>query len=136
MMKLKLSTPVRLAGLAGLIAVALLMSTGSDVSGQAANCGMQLNQAPVIFCDTFDQPFPVTNRSGQLDGTVWGVSRLAGGRPIWKDSILDGCNGPQAASSLGATDVIVCNGQVRQSVDDNTDVTVLAMYPKQPFDFA
>ena len=33
-------------------------------------------------------------------------------------------------------DVIICNGQLRESSNDHGDVTVLAMYPKQPFDFA
>jgi hypothetical protein len=122
-----------LIGLAGAIA---FMSGGNIVSGQSGSCGMQLNQTPAVFCETFDQPSPVTNRSGQLNGTLWGVSRLAGGNNTWKNSILEGCNGPQAASPNGATDVIICNGQLRQSVDDNHDVTVLAMYPKQPFDFA
>jgi len=100
---------------------------------------MQLNQSAVVFCDTFDQPSPVTNRAGQLNGTLWGVSRVLGGSTglaAWNNSTLDGCNGPQPASSVGATDVVVCNGQLRESVDDNYDVSVLAIYPKQPFDFA
>jgi hypothetical protein len=115
------------------------ISAGDSVSGQANSCGMQLNQSPAIFCETFDQPSPVFNRSGQLNGTLWGVSRVLGGATAlvgWKDSVMDGCNGPQAASVVGATDVIICNGQLRESVDDNTDVSVLALYPKQPFDFA
>ncbi|MEQ1384020.1 hypothetical protein ABLW58_25550, partial [Salmonella enterica] len=40
-------------------------------------------------------------------------------------------------------DVIICNGQLREASNDNNSgafeagtVTVLAMYPKQPFDFA
>jgi hypothetical protein len=122
-----------LFGLAGAVA---FMSGGDILSGQGGNCGMQLNQASVVFCETFDQPSPVTNRSGQLNGTLWGVSRLAGGNNTWINSTLDGCNGPQPASPIGATDVIICNGQLRESVDDNHDVTVLAIYPKQPFDFA
>ncbi len=113
-----------------------LMSGGNDISGQSNSCGMQMNTSPAIFCDTFDFPFPVTNRSGQLNGKVWGVSRLSGGGLGWKDSMLEGCNGPQPASPVGATDVIICNGQLRQSQDDNHDVTMMAMYPKQPFDFA
>jgi hypothetical protein len=119
----------------------VIVSAGDRLAGQAGafTCGMQMNQTPVVFCDTFDQPSPITNRSGQLNGTVWGVSRVLGGGTVeggWKDSILDGCAGPQAASGVNATDVIICNGQLRESVDDNTDVSVLAMYPKQPFDFA
>jgi len=111
-------------------------SGSQDVSGQANACGMQRNEAAVVFCDTFDQPFPVTNRAGQLNGTLWGVSRLRGSSTHWKESIIDTCAGSQPASPVGATDVIVCNGQLRESTDDDNDVTVLAMYPKQPFDFA
>ena len=120
------------------IAIALaVISNEKTASGQGANpCGMQLNQQPVIFCDTFDFPRAVTNRSGQLDGVIWGVSRVAGRGVDWKDSILDGCNGPQAASATNASDVIICNGRLRTSQDDNHDVTAMAMYPKQPFDWA
>jgi hypothetical protein len=116
-------------GLVGLIA----LGEGAFVSGQGGSCGMQLNTSPAIFCDTFDQPYPVTNRSGQLNGTVWGVSRLAGGTYRWMPSLIAGCNGniPVAPPN----DVIVCNGQLRQSTDDGGNVTVLALYPKQPFDF-
>jgi hypothetical protein len=39
-------------------------------------------------------------------------------------------------TAQSAKDVVVCNGQLRQASNDNGDVTVLAMYPKQPFDFA
>jgi hypothetical protein len=30
------------------------------------------------FCDTFNKPAGIGNRSGELDGTVWGVSRQLG----------------------------------------------------------
>ena len=115
----------------------IVMSTPGDVSGQqAAACGMQRNEAPVVFCETFDQPFPVANRAGQLNGTLWGVSRLRGQGTHWATSTLDACDGPRPASPIGATDLIVCNGRLRESTNDDGDVTVLAMYPKQPFDFA
>lgn len=108
-----------------------------SVPGHAqSNCGMQLNDTAVIFCDTFSQAHPVTNRSGQLDPVVWGVSRLAGSGDQWATGTIDGCNGSQPSSGVGATDVIVCGGQLRESVNDDGNVTVLAMYPKQPFDFA
>jgi hypothetical protein len=129
----------KLSALIGVLGAMVVMSHGDTVSGQGNFCGMQLNQAQVVFCETFDQPSPVTNRSGQMNGTLWGVSRLYGGSTDltqWHDSTLDGCNGPQPASVNGATDLIVCNGQLRESSDDNHDVSVLAMYPKQPFDFA
>ena len=126
----------RLALTFALICVSGLLSSNGDVSGQANNCGMLKNDAPVIFCDTFDAPNPVTNRSGQLNGTVWGVSRVTGRGIEWPNSTMDGCNGPQAASPVGATDVIICNGQLRTSLHDNHDVTTMALYPKQPFDWA
>jgi hypothetical protein len=125
--------------LIGVIGAFLIMSAGDAVIGQGTSCGMQTNQSPAVFCETFDQPSPVFNRSGQLNGTLWGVSRLLGGGTgvvVFNSSTLTGCAGPQAASPVGATDVIICNGQLRESVDDNYDVSVLAMYPKQPFDFA
>jgi hypothetical protein len=108
------------------------------VSGQSNNCGLQLG-GPFAFCETFDQPSPVTNRSGQLNGTLWGVSRLTGAPSTdyannWSKSTMDTCNGRQQVQP--DTDVIICNGQARESSFDNFTVTALAMYPKQPFDFA
>ena len=38
---------------------------------------MQLGSTPA-FCDTFDTAAGIGNRSGQLNGTVWGVSRWTG----------------------------------------------------------
>jgi hypothetical protein len=116
----------------GVIAVTA-MAGGDSASGQANSCGMILNDTPAIFCETFDQPFPITNRSGQLDGTLWGVSR-AGGGIEWNTSTLDTCNGPVNVNP--PNDVIVCNGQMRQSLEDGGGVYVLAAYPKQPFDWA
>jgi hypothetical protein len=129
-------------GTMGVVAMMILAGKWNALSLQAANaCGMQKNDTAVAFCETFDQPFPVTNRSGQLNGTLWGVSRLTGHTNLsgvadgWKPSTIAACNGNQPAQP-DATDVIVCNGQVRETTNDNDDVTVLAMYPKQPFDFA
>ncbi len=121
--------------LLGVAAAFAVMSGWSVVSGQSNPCGMQLNQQAVIFCDTFDFAHPVTNRAGQMDGVLWGVSRVAGGGLTWRDSTIDACNGAQPASAVGATDVIICNGRLRQSHHDNNDVTAMAMYPKQPFDW-
>jgi hypothetical protein len=108
---------------------------------------MQLGTA-VSFCDTFDSPAGTGNRSGQLNGTVWGVSRWTGDMNFgssykvpWVSSKLVGCNGPQ--STRPDTDIIICNGQMRQATNDNATgayeagtVTALTIYPKQPFNFA
>jgi hypothetical protein len=119
-------------------------SSPTPVSG---NCGLQLGGA-VSFCETFDKKNPgIQSRSGDLDPNVWGVSRtqalvnsgqgLANAYPA---STMVGCNG--STKVLPPNDIMICNGQLRQSSNDNPTgsyegggVTVLAMYPKQPFDF-
>jgi hypothetical protein len=117
-------------------------------SPTTGNCGMQLGGAPA-FCETFDAPSGIGNRSGQLNGTIWGISRGTGDMNFgadwavpWVKATLDGCNGSQPAQP-DETDLIICNGQLREATNDNATgafeagtVTVLAMYPKQPFDFA
>lgn len=115
-----------------------------------ANCGMQLGSA-VTFCDTFDAPKGNGNRAGDLDGNVWGVSRGAGGGGLnfgqafynrWNQTALTKCDGSSVRVNA-PNDVIICNGQLREASNDNNsltfdsgDVITLAMYPKQPFDFA
>jgi hypothetical protein len=93
------------------------------------------------FCETFDKPFPVTNRAGQLNGTLWGVSRATGTNNLgqgqyadWGITELLGCS--RTTTVQPKNDVIVCNGQLREAVNDLHGVTALALYPKQPFDFA
>src|SRR5262249_8093934 len=80
-------------------------------------------------------------RTGDLDPNVWGVSRLLApglhnpnGANASAPTQLVGCDGVIVVSP--PHDVMICNGQLREAVNDNTNVTVLAMYPKQPFDFA
>jgi len=109
---------------------------------------MQLGSA-VIFCETFDKKNPgIPSRTGDLDPNVWGVSRTtantnfgAGMYNAWARTDIIGCNGTVNVVPTG--DVIVCNGQFRQASNDNPalvydtgTVTAMAMYPKQPFDFA
>jgi hypothetical protein len=121
--------------LGGLVAAIMLAPTGNEsLSGQGTTCGMQLNQMPVIFCDTFDQPFPITNRSGQLNGVLWGVSRMNGAGPMWNAHSLVHCDGPRIVAP--PNDVVICNGRLRVGHNDNGSVTALQLYPKQPFDFA
>src|SRR6185437_15175192 len=48
-------------------------------ASQAASIGCQFFTSPgttPIFCDTFDQPMGIGNRSGELNGLIWGVSRI------------------------------------------------------------
>jgi hypothetical protein len=109
---------------------------------------MQLGNAPVIFCDTFDRPQGIGNRAGDLDGNVWGVSRttglfnFGGLYNVWNSTLIQKCDGSTPRVNA-PNDVIICDGQLREAVNDNNPgafeagtVVVLAMYPKQPFDFA
>jgi hypothetical protein len=110
------------------------------------SCGMQLNENPVAFCETFDQPSPVTNRSGEMNGELWGVQRTTGfvtyGEPFaWANAQVDLCSSevPVQAES----DLRVCSGQLRDGTNDNPSggfelggTIALTMYAKQPFDFA
>jgi hypothetical protein len=99
------------------------------------------NLAQVAFCDTFDAPSPngAGTRSGDLDGVVWGVSRATSddnpGQSSnfhWNATQQSVCGGQTVAPER---DVVICNGQLVESVTDGGAVTVLAMYPRQPFDF-
>jgi hypothetical protein len=109
---------------------------------------MQLG-GPVILCYPFDTVNPgIPSRTGGLDPNVWGVSRATGfvnfGQTqynTWAPTRLITCNGTTTVTP--PNDVIVCNGQLREASNDNPTgvfddggVTSLAMYPKQPFDFA
>jgi hypothetical protein len=124
-----------------------LSTTPPPVPG---NCGQQLGASPVVFCDTFDAPGGTATRSGDLDGNVWGVSRAIGGGinfgqgqwNQWNATVINKCDGSNPVVKAPA-DIIICNGQLREASNDNNslqfeagDVTSLAMYPKQPFDFA
>jgi len=109
---------------------------------------MQLG-GTAIFCDTFDNKNPgIPSRTGDLDPNVWGVSRAG---PVnlgqglyngWSSTLLRTCNNGTPIVKA-PSDIIICNGQLREASNDNPTrqfdagyVNVLAMYPKQPFDFA
>jgi hypothetical protein len=113
---------------------------------------MQTNSSATAFCDTFDAPSTVVSRTGQLNNSVWGVSRnltwVSLGQPWpYATTRINACGTMQDV--LPGKDVQICNGQLRESSNDNLvggldpaagfdggAVSVLAMYPKQPFDFA
>jgi hypothetical protein len=107
-------------------------------AAQALQCGL----VQVAFCDTFDAPTANaagSTRSGDLDGVIWGVSRATsddnpgqGSYFKWNATHHSICG----SQTVGPPrDVIICNGQLVESVTDGEAVTVLAMYPRQPFDF-
>lgn len=119
----------------GLLAAPVAVATPAAVG---AACGL----AQAAFCDTFDAPSPngAGTRSGDLDGLVWGVSRVTsddnpgqGSNYSWLATHRTTC-GTQTVGP--ERDLAICNGQLVESVTDGDNVTALAMYPRQPFDFA
>lgn len=133
---------MRLAALLALLLVCAFFVTDGPrrTPGAAAtgNCGLTTPS----FCDSFDNPSPITNRSGQLDGSIWGVSRFTGNTNgfgnlynAWSQTQIQLCDGSSPIVQP-PNDIRICNGQLREATTDNGTVTVLAMYPKQPFDFA
>ena len=122
-----------------LVAVALVLPVQAQQipTAQPNTCGLD---APA-FCETFDLEGGGAARNGDLP-EYWGVSRFIGGGTnpgqgsynAWGDTDLVGCAGTTPV--FPPNDVQICNGQLREATNDLGDVTVLAMYPKQPFDFA
>ena len=111
----------------------LAANWGSWGTTGTAKCGL----TNVAFCETFDSPAGTGNRSGQLNGTLWGASRVTGTEPsdLWASTTT--LTTPCGQSTVAPpSDIAICNGQMFDSVNDNYTVTSLAMYPKQPFDFA
>jgi len=110
---------------------------------QIAGCVFQTAPGAVpAFCDTFDRPFTNNGtRSGALDGVVWGVSRATShDNPSqrllynWSGTQLNLCG--TMVPVLPPNDVAICNGQLVESINDNSHTDTLAMYPRQPFDIA
>jgi hypothetical protein len=133
--------------LASILALSLLVRGDMAVVSAQSSCALQTATSAITFCDTFDAPAGTGTRAGDLNGTLWGVSRLTGDTNLnarldaWPPTQLIGCNG--TSTVLPPQDVAICNGQVREASNDNASgaweagtVTVLAMYPKQPFDWA
>ena len=106
-------------------------------------CQFQSAPKPVqiAFCETFDHAAPIGNRSGGLNGTLWGVSRLLGYTNFGQGQY--NATSPTAMQACGKlvhvqppNDVTICDGRLVEAQTDNGTVTSLAMYPKQPFDIA
>src|SRR5579871_3319221 len=119
-----------------LLAASLVGSAPSAHADEA--CGL----TDPAFCDTFDTPQNGGTRSGDLNSVVWGVSRTSGNVDMgqnslngWFPTTLQACDGDRA-NVMSPNDVIICNGQLREAMNDGHTVATLAMYPKQPFDFA
>jgi hypothetical protein len=129
--------PLVIAGL--VLALASPAFGGRTAEAQSTGCGL----AQAAFCDTFDAPSPngAGTRSGDLDGVVWGVSRATqtdnpsqGIVYGWQATQLNACGTTRTVGP--ERDVVICNGLLAEAVNDGDASTILAMYPRQPFDFA
>src|SRR6266567_564861 len=121
---------------ASLAAMIVNGSAFGSVATATGNCGL----SAAAFCETFDAPAGIGNRSGELNGSLWGVSHVSGddniGNPAngWGLANMMMCGKPQTVGPMNY--VFMCNGRLMEGQDDDTGVTSLSMYPKQPFDFA
>ena len=125
-------------------APALPTAITTPVRAQSGTRACQFQSAShpvsVAFCETFNNPAGIGNRSGSLNGTLWGVSRWTGNTNLGSQLVAWS---PTQENRCGATvtvqpdnDVSICNGQLVEGANDGGTVTALAMYPKQPFDIA
>ncbi|MCU1502708.1 MAG: hypothetical protein JWM12_2062 [Ilumatobacteraceae bacterium] len=110
-------------------------TTTRPAAAGAAGCGL----TSAAFCATFDAPKNGGTQTGDLDPTLWGVSRVADVNPGQSAngvvaSHLVGCGSTTASPPPG--DVRICNGQLLEAVNDGGGVTNMNIYPKQPFNFA
>ena len=119
------------------LSLLVLMPTAGIAYAQSSSCGLT-NPA---FCETFDAPAGIGNRSGDLNGTLWGVSRQIGGTNFGQGQYYDAS--PTTMALCGQSvpvqpprDVAICDGRLVEAQTDQHGVTSLAMYPKQPFDIA
>ena len=124
-------------------------TTGGPTRSAPTNVGNILLPGPqgctfsipvaAAFCDTFNSPTPnPATRAGDLDATVWGVSRINTidiYSNVWLPTQLLGC-GVGAIAASPPNDVRICNGRLYQASTDGGGQSTLAMYPKQPFDIA
>lgn len=99
------------------------------------------NLTSPALCETFDSPGPVVTNSGQLNGVLWGVSRATslnntgqGQFMQWADVSENVCGTQVVENAQNAPQI--CNGRFVEGVNDNGGQTVLAAYPRQPFDIA
>lgn len=107
------------------------------------SCGLQLATGPMAFCETFSSTAGANpaSRSGDLNAQLWGVSRTnslvnVGQQQYnqWFSATLQGCGAGHAV--MAPRDVQICNGRVVDATSDHAGQSILAMYPKQPFDIA
>lgn len=150
-------TLLKNTGIKILITFLLLFSfIGSSVVLHQATAnaavGCQFLKDPIIvpaFCDTLSVSGQgqTDSRAGiDLNGNLWGVSRIESGGAgfgdnlgqgaydTWVPSVIQTC--PISQTVLPDQDVQICNNQLKEALNDNGGQILLAAYPKQPFDIS
>src|SRR5690348_11462437 len=95
----------------------LVIAASASAVAQSSSPGCRFLSAPgavPAFCETFNQPAGTGNRSGDLNGTLWGVSRLLGGVNTGQGQYYDAS--PTTMEKCGVSvqvqppnDVAICN---------------------------
>jgi hypothetical protein len=137
-LKIACATVVALWAMACTVPGVIGIVPGSEASDLGTGCAL----SQPAFCDTFDAPAGVGNRSGQLDGTVWGTSRASGGggnfgqgyADVWGTTPENECG--QTAVVQPEGDINICDGHLVEATNDDGDATSLVMMVRQPFDIA
>lgn len=143
---------VVLAVVAGVVLAGASMGVAvrALTSASASACQSQKSTSTVAFCDTFDGAAAANeSRSGPLDPTVWGVSQVqSGGGTTYRSGtdasqgIVDSVAPVRSTAPCGGQGLVptanlqICKGQLFDSVNDDGGQTILAMYPRQPFDIS
>lgn len=122
-------------------AAPLTDAVGSE-GGASSDCRFSLagSEVSVAFCEPFAAPGGDGGRSGDLDPSVWNVSRRSGinnpGQGLvnfWPTATVKGCGAP--SPSPPPKDVRVCDGRLHEASNDGGTVTILALSLLQPFDW-
>jgi hypothetical protein len=123
---------------------ALKSEGGASSDGPTSSaCRFHLagSEVNVAFCESFATPGGDGGRSGDLDPSVWSVSRRSGinnigqgARNFWPMATVEGCGA--TSPSPPPKDVRVCNGRLHEASNDSGSATILALSLLQPFDWA
>lgn len=138
---------MKLSKLGVVVGSLLLLASAPTTIAQSAQQPTGYGAGPChlaqpAFCDTFDSPTnnSVNVRVGDLNGTVWGASRMGGSVPAqgqadaYSAVRMDGtCPN---ASAFDPQDIKICGGVLFEASNDRGGLDGFDMYPKQPFDFA
>lgn len=126
--------------------VPVTTTTTTPSTGALDACSLPV--ATAAFCDTFGAPMtngPANGRAGQLDGVLWGTSEVSSISaddfiPNDTNGLLNDGERQTACPSSGPVEypqnIVICNGQLQETTRDGEEVSSLAMYPRQPFNFA